>query len=137
MFLETYLNTIDMNYLKFWKWRESVLIVATWHVLIHLRSHYNSPRKIYRVQKIFHHYILQYFYSKTPTGSMTQGVNFTVHNPFNVWKPKQHKQKISSLMLLLQAVPQFDFLILKTLEIQFFRNIQSQKGKKLHREQFY
>lgn len=29
MFLETYLNTIDMNYLKFWKWRESVLKVAT------------------------------------------------------------------------------------------------------------
>lgn len=52
---------------------------------------------------------------------MTQGVNFTVHNPFNVWKPKQHKQKNKhSLMLLLQAVPQFDFLILKTLEIQFF-----------------
>lgn len=55
MFLEIYLNTIDMNYLKFWKWRESVLIVATWHVLIHLRSHYNSPRKSYRVQQIFHH----------------------------------------------------------------------------------
>lgn len=43
---------------------------------------------------------------------MTQGVNFTVHNPFNVWKPKQHKQKTynkHSLMLLMQAVPQFDF----------------------------
>lgn len=61
---------------------------------------------------------------------MTQGVNFTVHNPFNVWKPKQHKQKNKhSLMLLLQAVPQFDFLILKTLEIQFF--LETSKAKKV------